>query len=139
MLIMVKKFIFIISSGLMLTGCLAESMTLVQSGIGASQGRMVHSAISPVVSFGVKEATGKFPLEHVLEREKARVAKKIDNYEQKLLKGTKLGIEKTQKSMAPVKKSLNNQIDKFNDTIFKVKSFTTKNFKHKPRFSYKAK
>ena len=33
----------------------------------------------------------------------------------------------------------NNQIDKFNNTVFKVKSFTTKNFKHKPRFSYKAK
>ena len=49
MFIMFKKLIFIISFGFLLTGCLAESMTLVQSGIGASQGRMVQfAAVSPV-------------------------------------------------------------------------------------------
>ena len=52
---MVKKIIFLILSGFFLAGCFAESMTLVQSGVGASQGRILQSTITPAVSFGVKK------------------------------------------------------------------------------------
>ena len=122
----------------MLTGCFVESMTMVQSGIGASQGRVFQSAISPAISFSVKETTGMFPIEHIIKKEKARIAKKIDLYEKKVFEGTKYGLQKTQQSVAPLKNGLNNQMDKFSDAVFKVKTFTTKNFKHKPRFSYTA-
>lgn len=122
----------------MLTGCFVESMTMVQSGIGVSQGRVLQSAISPAISFSVKETTGMFPIEHIIKKEKARIAKKIDLYEKKVFEGTKHGLQKTQQSVAPLKNGLNNQMDKFSDAVFKVKTFTTKNFKHKPRFSYTA-
>lgn len=122
----------------MLTGCFVESMTMVQSGIGVSQGRVLQSAISPAISFSVKETTGMFPIEHIIKKEKARIAKKIDLYEKKVFEGTKYGLQKTQQSVAPLKNGLNNQMDKFSDAVFKVKTFTTKNFKHKPRFSYTA-
>ena len=52
----------------MLTGCFVESMTMVQSGIGASQGRVFQSAISPAISFSVKETTGMFPIEHIIKK-----------------------------------------------------------------------
>ena len=122
----------------MLTGCFVESMTMVQSGIGVSQGRVLQSAISPAISFSIKETTGMFPIEHIIKKEKARIAKKIDLYEKKVFEGTKYGLQKTQQSVAPLKNGLNNQMDKFSDAVFKVKTFTTKNFKHKPRFSYTA-
>ncbi len=64
-------------SGLLLSGCFAESMTLVQSGLGAYQGRALQSAISPAVSLGVKQHTGKYPLEHIILREKQRLEKKL--------------------------------------------------------------
>ena len=73
---MFYKKLYLVISGLLLSGCFAESMTLVQSGLGAYQGRALQSAISPAVSLGVKQHTGKYPLEHIILREKQRLEKK---------------------------------------------------------------
>ena len=81
-----RKVVFLLLSAMFLSGCFAQSMTLVSTGAGASQGRLIHSSASSAFSYGVKKTTGKFPIEHIIIREKQRVAKKVSNFEKKLLR-----------------------------------------------------
>ena len=47
----------------MLSGC-AESIALL--GTGASNGKIVQSSLNSAISYGVKQQTGKTPLEHAI-------------------------------------------------------------------------
>ena len=68
-----KKVFFLLSIVLLLNGC-AESVALLGSSIGgASSGKIAQSSFQTAVSYGVKQQTGKGPLEHVLA-----YAEKID-------------------------------------------------------------
>ena len=58
-----KKILFILSTILLLNSC-AESLALL--GPGASNGRFVQSGLNSAISYGVKNQTGKSPLEHVI-------------------------------------------------------------------------
>ena len=50
---------------MLLSGC-AESIALLGTSIGgASNGKILQSSVSSVISYGVKQETGKGPLEHV--------------------------------------------------------------------------
>ena len=73
---MAKRIVFLLLSSMLLIGCFAESMTLVSTGAGASQGRLIQSSLSSAASYGIKKTTGKFPIEHIITREKQRIAKK---------------------------------------------------------------
>ena len=73
---MTRKVFYIILPSFFLFGCFAESMTLVQSGVNVSQGRIIQSTVTPALSLGVKQTTGKYPVEHIIIREKQRMAKK---------------------------------------------------------------
>ena len=134
---MVKKTLLLILCSPMLVGCFAESLTLVQSGVGASQGRALQSAASPVISLSIKKTTGSFPLEHIMRRERERLAKKATDLEKKVIYSAKKTIEILKTKISPVKKNLQNKVTGLNDNFFKFKTFATKNFKHNPRFSYK--
>ncbi len=134
---MIRKVLFLIFSSFFLAGCFAESLTLVQSGVGASQGRVIQSAISPAVSLGIKKTTGRFPIEHIIKKEQKRIAKKALNFEDKIIQSTKRTIAISKEKIAPIKNNVENQVTKLNDNLFKIKTFAVKNFKHKPRFSYK--
>mgnify|MGYP001266495550 CR=1 FL=1 len=134
---MIRKILFLILSSFFLAGCFAESMTLVQSGIGASQGRVIQSTISPVVSLSIKQTTGKFPIEHMVKREQQRIAKKASDIENAIIQNTKKKIEISKEKILPLKNNIENQVTKLSDNWFKAKTFAAKNFKHKPRFSYK--
>ena len=136
---MFKKIFILFSCGFLLSGCFAETMTLVQSGIGASQGRALQSAASPALSLSIKQSTGKFPIEHIIIREKNRLAKKTSNLERKIIDNamTKMSISK--KKIQPLKKGVENQATKIVNNIRKAKTFALYNFSHKPRFSYSAK
>ena len=73
---MINKNVILIISGLFLLGVLGRV-----NDFGAiwywSISRKSHSiSVFPALSFGVKQATGKFPVEHVIVREKERLAKK---------------------------------------------------------------
>ena len=60
-----KKILFLLSSLFLLNGC-AESVALLGSSVGgASNGKMLQSSLNSVISYGVKQQTGKGPLEHV--------------------------------------------------------------------------
>ena len=134
---MIRKVLFLIFSSFFLAGCFAESLTLVQSGVGVSQGRVIQSAISPAVSLGIKKTTGRFPIEHIIKKEQERIAKKALNFEDKIIQSTKRTIAISKEKIVPIKNNVENQVTKLNDNLFKIKTFAVKNFKHKPRFSYK--
>ena len=61
-----KKIFFLLSTVFFLNGC-AESIALLGSSVGgASSGKMLQSSLNSVISYGVKQSTGKTPLEHML-------------------------------------------------------------------------
>ena len=71
---------------LFLMGCYQTSLAPVLGpAAGASQGRIAHSAISSGISYGVKNQTGKYPIEHILKREKNKIVKKIDLIEKEVV------------------------------------------------------
>ena len=80
------RFILLILSPLLLMGCYQASLAPVLGpAAGASQGRIAHSAISSGISYGVKNHTGKYPIEHLLKREKNKIVKKIDLIEKEVV------------------------------------------------------
>ena len=70
----------------LLSGCYQTSLApMLGPAAGASQGRIAHSAISSGISYGVKNQTGKYPIEHLLKREKNKIVKKIDLIEKEVV------------------------------------------------------
>ena len=62
---MKKSFLFLIALFL-LNGC-AESVALLGSSIGgASSGKMLQSSFNSAISYGIKQQTGKGPIQHVI-------------------------------------------------------------------------
>tara|TARA_B100000700_G_C14563646_1_gene632277 strand:+ start:74 stop:484 length:411 start_codon:yes stop_codon:yes gene_type:complete len=135
---MIKNIVFLIFSSVFLSGCFAESMTLVSTGAGASQGRLVQSSLSSAVSYGIKKTTGKFPIEHVIIKKTKKIAKKTSEMERKLIQKTKTKITSSGEKVRPLKNNIENQVIKLNNNLGKFKTFAAENFQHKPRFSYKA-
>ena len=67
-------------------GCYQASLAPVLGpAAGASQGRLAHSAISSGINYGVKNQTGKYPIEHIFKREKNKIVKKIDLIEKEVV------------------------------------------------------
>ena len=62
-ILFMKKISLLLSTFFLLSGC-AESLALL--GPGASNGRFVQSGLNSAISYGVKNQTGKSPLEHVI-------------------------------------------------------------------------
>ena len=60
-----KKVFFLLSSLFLLNGC-AETVALLGPVGGASNGKMLQSSLNSVISYGVKQQTGKSPLEHAI-------------------------------------------------------------------------
>ncbi len=81
-----KRITLLILSPFFLMGCYQTSFApMLGPAAGASQGRIAHSAISSGISYGVKNQTGKYPIEHILKREKNKIAKKIDLIEKEVV------------------------------------------------------
>ena len=82
-----KRITLLILSPFFLMGCYQTSLApMLGPAAGASQGRIAHSAISSGISYGVKNQTGKYPIEYILKREKNKIVKKIDLIEKEVLK-----------------------------------------------------
>ena len=100
-----KKLLFLLSVLFLLNGC-AESVAFLSSSIsGASSGKMLQSSLNSVVSYGVKQHTGKSPLEHAIayaeeknpEKKKDLIVKQIYcsvKWRESLIKMSKNGVEK---------------------------------------------
>ena len=60
-----KKIFGLLTTLLLLNGC-AESVALLGTSVGgASNGKILQSSLNSALSYGVKQQTGKGPLEHV--------------------------------------------------------------------------
>ena len=77
------KFIAgILSLLFLLSGCYQTSLApMFGPAATASQGNLAYSAASTGLSYGIKHQTGKFPIEHIFQREKQKIVKKIDSIE----------------------------------------------------------
>ena len=61
-----KKVFGLLTALLLLNGC-AESVALLGTSVsGASSGKILQSSLNSAISYGVKQQTGKGPLEHVI-------------------------------------------------------------------------
>ncbi len=61
-----KKIFGLLISLMLLNGC-AESVALLGSSVGGvSNGKIIQSSLNSAISYGVKQQTGKSPLEHAI-------------------------------------------------------------------------
>ena len=60
------KIFVLLTTMLLLNGC-AESVALLGTSAGsASNGKMLQSSINSAISYGIKQQTGKGPIQHVI-------------------------------------------------------------------------
>ena len=80
------RITLLILSPFLLMGCYQTSFApMLGPAAGASQGRIVQSTVTTGINYGVKNQTGKYPIEHILKREKDKIVKKIDIVEKEVL------------------------------------------------------
>ena len=61
-----KRIFVLLTTMLLLNGC-AESVALLGTSAGsASNGKMLQSSINSAISYGIKQQTGKGPIQHVI-------------------------------------------------------------------------
>ena len=96
-----KRIFVLLTTMLLLNGC-AESVALLGTSAGtASNGKILQSSFNSVVSYGIKQQTGKGPIQHVIA-----YAEKINPEKEK--EPCLSFIEKTNSEIcAVVKKQLN--------------------------------
>ena len=86
-----QKTIGLVSLLFVLSGCYQASLTPMLGPVaGASQGRLAYSAVSTGFSYGVKSTTGKFPIEHILKREKDKIVDKVASIEKEVIERSTL-------------------------------------------------
>ena len=61
-----KKILGLLLFGIFLTGCYANSLTMVGPATGVASGKLTETATSTTINHIVKKKTGKTPFEHVL-------------------------------------------------------------------------
>ena len=71
-----KKIIGLLFFGIFLTGCYANSLTMVGPATGVASGKLSETATSTTINHIVKKQTGKTPLEHVLSEKQIKTLDK---------------------------------------------------------------
>ena len=61
-----KKILGLLTAFLLLSNCVESMALLGPVSTGAGSGNLAHSAVSSVLSYGVKQQTGKTPTEHAI-------------------------------------------------------------------------
>ena len=118
-----------------LSGCYQTSLApMIGPAAGVSQGRLAYSAVSTSVSYGVKQVTGKFPIEHILVREKNKVVDKVASIEKEVIERSTLIKEKI------IKQKDNQKVKKLRWVlgVKEIKNVTEEEAfaANKPRYSY---
>ena len=78
---MLRKVISLIFFGFFLSGCYANSLTMVGPATGVASGKLHHTAASTTINHVVKKQTGKTPIEHVLSEKQIKT---LDNTKAKI-------------------------------------------------------
>ena len=138
-----QKTIGLVSLLFVLSGCYQTSLApMIGPAAGASQGRLAYSAVSTSFSYGVKHTTGKFPIEHILKREKDKIIDKVVSIEKETIERSTLIKEKIvkQKDNLKVKDKVKDKVKKLRWVlgVKEIKSVTEEEAfaANKPRYSY---
>lgn len=83
---MMQKLVSFSLMFFLFSGCYQSSLTMVGPATGIAQGRVASTVLSTGINYGVKEKTGKFPIEHFLKREKDKLVKKVLIIEKEIIK-----------------------------------------------------
>ena len=67
-----KKILGLLIFGIFLTGCYANSLTMVGPATGVASGKLSETATSTTINHIVKKKTGKTPFEHVLSEKQIK-------------------------------------------------------------------
>ena len=108
------KVIVILLSLLMLNGCVESMAFLGSATSGASSGKIIQSATSSAISYGVKKQTGKSPSQHALayvqkynpENKKEKCIEFIDATNTKTCAAVKENLSETRKKIVKIKNSI---------------------------------
>ena len=122
------------------SGCYQSTLTpmmVAGPAAGAAQGRLASSLASTVVNYGVKESTGKTPLQHIIKRERDRIAKKVGSVEKVIVTTSneiKSKVGQSSRKVVSIKKK---NSKKLYASANKIKEITKETFAaNKPRYSY---
>ena len=108
------RITIILLSLLLLNGCVESMAFLGPATTGASSGKIVQSAASSAVSYGVKKQTGKTPSQHALayvnkhnpENKKEKCIEFIDATNTKTCAAVKENLSKTKKKIVKIKDTI---------------------------------
>ena len=108
------RITIILLSLLLLNGCVESMAFLGPATTGASSGKIVQSAASSAVSYGVKKQTGKTPSQHALayvnkhnpENKKEKCIEFIDATNTKTCAAVKENLSKTKKKIVKIKNTI---------------------------------
>ena len=67
-----KKTLGLLIFGIFLTGCYANSLTMVGPATGVASGKLTETATTTTINHIVKKKTGKTPFEHVLSEKQIK-------------------------------------------------------------------
>ena len=106
--------------------------------VGGAQGKLTQTSITTALSYGIKQQTGKYPIQHILKKKKEKIVKTVSLMEEKALTTTNkikhnLVKKPEVKSVKAKYKTIKAKITKL-----KIQIFSKKIFVHEPRFSYLA-
>ena len=139
-----QKTIGLVSLLFILSGCYQASLTpMLGPAAGASQGRIAYSAVSTGFSYGVKHTTGKFPIEHILKREKDKIVDKVALIEKEAIERSTLIKDKVIKQKDNLKVKDKDKVKKLRWVlgVKEIKNVTEEEAfaANKPRYSYRSK
>ena len=130
-----SRLIALLISLFLLSGCFETSLVMGPA-IGGAQGKLAHSSVSTALSYGIKQKTGKYPIQHILKQKKEKVVKTVSLIEEKTLTTkNKIKHNLVKKSELRLVKA-NYKIIKAKITELKIRTVSKKMFIHEPRFSY---
>ena len=146
-----RKLVGLLISFFLLSGCFETSL-VVGPAVGGAQGKLTQSSISTVVSYGIKQQTGKYPIQHILKQKKEKVVKILKRKKEKVVETVSLLEEKILTTTNKIKHNLVKEPEvklvranyetiktiKAEITKLKIRTISKKIFVHKPRFSYSA-
>ena len=133
-----KRLTILLFLSFFVSGCYQASlgpvMNIAGPAAGATQGRVVSSTLSTGINYGIKHSTGKYPIEHVLKREKDKIVKKVQLIENTIENEVK-------ESSALFKNKIKNQTSNSLKWVLHLKEIKTVKQEevfpaNKPRYSY---
>ena len=141
---------------ILLPGCYQSSLTSMVNvagpAAGATQGRAISTTISSGISYGVKQKTGKYPIEHIIKREKEKITNKVVSLggeaknksliiKDKIVKSSQMLFDKKESSKAYEKDRGKTPKLRWVLHVKEIKNTTHKEtfVANKPRYSYSSK